>query len=62
MMSPTKLDTVSKLVIDLGKILFAAAVVGFFIPGFSGEVGLLTFVFGAATSVTLFFIGIKLTG
>ncbi len=59
--SPTKIDRLSKLIIDLGKILFAAITVGFFIPGFSGEVDISAFIVGSSLSISMFAIGIKLT-
>ena len=61
MFSQGKIEVASGLVIDLGKILFGATVVGFFIPGFSGAVTVSTFVSGALLSGALFIIGIKLT-
>lgn len=59
--SPAKLNRLSKLIIDLGKILFAAITVGFFIPGFSGDVNASTFIVGSLLSISMFTIGIKLT-
>ena len=60
-MPQEKIREISKLILDIGKIIFTAAVVGFFVPGFSGEVGILGFTIGATTSFMLFAIGIKLT-
>lgn len=60
-MIEAQIRATSKLVIDLGKILFAAFVVGFFVPGFSGEVNLFTFLIGGILALTLFVVGIKLT-
>lgn len=59
--SPVKLDRLSKLIIDLGKILFAAITVGFFIPGFSGDVDIFAFIIGSSLSISMFTVGIKLT-
>ncbi len=61
MTSSPRVEIIAKLVIDLGKILFGAAVVGFFIPGFSGAVTPLTFISGALLSGLLFSIGVMLT-
>lgn len=61
MFSHQRLDVISKLILDLGKILFAAAVVGFFIPGFSGTVSVPTLIAGTILSTSLFITGIKLT-
>ena len=61
MLSPVKVKTISRLIIDLGKILFAAFVVGFFIPGFSGKVTALSFGIGGLSSLSLLVLGVKLT-
>ena len=60
MLSPKELEKLSGLVIDLGKILFGAAVIGFFIPGFSGAVTPVTFITGTLLSSALFAVGVKL--
>jgi hypothetical protein len=43
---------------DLAKLVFASSVVGFFIPGSSGTVSLLTFLIGAASASGLFMLSI----
>ncbi len=48
----------SQIALDLGKIVVAASVIGFFIPGFSGEVGATTMVVGSTASILLFAVGI----
>jgi hypothetical protein len=53
-----QIEALSKYFVDLSKILFASAVVGFFIPGYSGEISILTFVLGALFSVGLVLLGI----
>ncbi len=60
-MPEQKIRELSKLALDLGKIMFAATVVGFFVPGFSGEVSVASFVVGAAVTLLLFVVGIKFT-
>lgn len=49
-----QVEAISKFFADLAKILFAATVVGFFIPGFSGNVNILAFAVGALSSAGLF--------
>jgi hypothetical protein len=61
MISPKQTDILSKLTIDIGKILFAAAVVGFFIPGFSGDVSFSVFIVSIFSSLFLFITGINLS-
>ena len=56
--SALQVKTVSKLILDLGKIFFGSVVVGFFIP--SLEIPLAVFLSGTAFSLGLFIIGIKL--
>lgn len=58
--SKVQLDKISNYLMDLSKILFGSAVVGFFIPGFSGQVNLSIFVVGLILSTTFLALGIKI--
>lgn len=49
---------IAKTLADLAKILFAAAVIGFFIPGYAGFVKTPVFVTGAVSSTGLFIISV----
>lgn len=48
----------AKTFTDLAKILFGSAVIGFFIPGFSGAVTIPIFIIGGVVSASLFFLGV----
>lgn len=56
----TKLKALANFSIDLAKILVASAVVGFFVPGFPGQVNLESFIFGSILATIFLVIGIKL--
>lgn len=60
MIAPVQVRELSRLSLDLGKIVFAAAVVGFFVPGFSGDVHVIGVVIGTLMSVLLFGVGIRI--
>ena len=49
---------VSKILVDLGKLFFAAAVIGFFIPVTAAKVETSSFVVGLTTSLILFIGGV----
>jgi hypothetical protein len=53
-----QIKLVSQTFADLAKLVFASSVVGFFIPGSSGTVSLLTFLIGAASASGLFMLSI----
>jgi len=55
-----QIEAISKFFADLSKILFASAVVGFFIPGSSGYVNMSVFIFGSLFSLGLFILSIAL--
>jgi len=55
-----QLDKFSNFLIDLAKILFGSTVVGFFVPGFSGNVDIATFVIGIAATFTSLVTGLKI--
>ncbi len=57
----SKLKALANFSIDLAKILVASAVVGFFVPGFPGQVNLITFIFGTIGATAFLIIGIQLT-
>lgn len=54
-------EILSKYFVDLSKILFASAVVGFFIPNYSGQVSLLTFVLGSIFSAGFLVLGVMIS-
>ncbi len=49
-----QIESISEFFADLAKILFGSAVVGFFVPGFAGNVSIPTFVVGSLLSAGLF--------
>lgn len=49
---------ISKYLMDLSKLLFGSAIVGFFIPGYSGKVSTAIFIIGVVSSMGLFASGI----
>jgi hypothetical protein len=55
-----QIERVSELCFDLAKIVFASAVVGFFIPGVGPAVNLPTFLTGGACASGLFVLSIAL--
>lgn len=50
----SQLGAISHFFSDLAKILFASVLVGYFIPSFSGAVGIATFVGGLLLFVAFF--------
>lgn len=58
---PSKLKVLADFSIDLAKVLVISAVIGFFIPGLSGNINTRTFVFGSLLAILLLSIGLKLT-
>lgn len=59
-LSKLHLKSLSKYLMDLSKILFASAIVGFFIPGFSGPVNLPTFILGSLFALAFLLAGLKI--
>jgi hypothetical protein len=57
-LNKNQITLVSQTFADLAKLMFASSVVGFFIPGSSGTVSLLTFLIGAASASGLFMLSI----
>lgn len=53
-----QIELIAKTFADIAKILFASAVVGFFIPGSTGAVSIPTFIVGAAFAVGIFGISV----
>lgn len=53
-----QIQLIAKTFTDLAKILFAAAVIGFFIPGYAGIVNVPTFITGAISSASLFIVSV----
>ncbi|MBI3334873.1 MAG: hypothetical protein HY001_00010 [Candidatus Portnoybacteria bacterium] len=53
-----QMQLAAKTFADLAKILFGSAVVGFFIPGFSGAVNIPTFLVGSLFAVSFFALSI----
>lgn len=51
---------ISSIFIDIGKLFFGGGVVGFFIPGISGKINVVTFVFTLLSSMICFIIGVKI--
>jgi hypothetical protein len=60
-LSTGQLKNLSSFLLDLTKILIGSAIVGFFIPGFAGEISSTTFIISVLCASALFFFGIKLT-
>lgn len=56
-----RINKLSDLLIDLGKISVASIVIGYFLPGLSGEIPIIVFVAGSFASLILFIIGLVLT-
>lgn len=50
----SQIKLLSGLISDLGKIIFASIVIGFFVPGIAGEITLPVFVFGVFASIVCF--------
>lgn len=61
-LQPTRrqIDAFSHLLLDLGKILVASVVLGFFLPGLAGEVPFNIFAGGTLISVVSFGAGLIL--
>ena len=57
-LTTSRLEILAKYFVDLSKILFASAIVGFFIPGFSEKVDLSTFVFGSVIALGFLVLGV----
>lgn len=55
-----RIDKLSDLLIDLGKISVGSVVIGYFLPGLAGEVSTAIFVIGAFISVGMFIMGLIL--
>lgn len=55
-----QIESISKLLADLAKILFASIIVGFFIPSSSNNVSLIAFISGLVTFVGFFTLSIVL--
>jgi len=55
-----QIESISKLLADLAKILFASIIVGFFIPSSSSNVSLIAFISGLVTFVGFFTLSIVL--
>jgi hypothetical protein len=53
-----QIDAISKLLLDLGKLVTGAVIVGYFIPGFSSAVSLSAFAAGGLISGLLYVAGI----
>lgn len=49
-----QIESISEFFADLAKILFGSAVVGFFVPGFGGNVSTSVFISGTIISAGLF--------
>ena len=59
-LNETQLISISKYSMDLSRLLFASAIVGFFIPGHSGKVSFATYIVGLVFSSLLFIGGVIL--
>lgn len=55
-----QLDKLSDFLIDLAKILFASSVVGFFVPGSSGQVNVIVFIAGVISTFGCLTAGLKI--
>ena len=55
-----QIQLIAKTLADVAKLLFASSVIGFFIPGSSGGVTVLTFIIGAVSAVVVFSGGIAI--
>lgn len=55
-----QLDKLSDFLIDLAKILFASSVVGFFIPGSSGQINVMVFIIGTISTFGCLVAGLKI--
>jgi len=53
-------ELIAKILVDLGKMFFAASVVGFFIPATAAKINLFSFLGGLITSIVLFIGGITI--
>ena len=51
-------ELIAKILVDLGKMFFAASVIGFFIPTTATKINLFSFLGGLITSMILFIGGI----
>lgn len=51
---------VSEFLRDLAKIIVGSAVIRFFLPGISGGVPLLVFVFGSIAAIAFFMLGVAI--
>ena len=56
----SQIDTLSKYLSDLSKILFASTVLGFFIPSGFGPITIPIFILGALASVSCFIFSITI--
>ena len=61
MLSSSQIKELSRLSLDLGKIIFGSGVIGFFFPIFSKEVSGGEFAVASIVSGVLFVMGIKLS-
>lgn len=52
-----QLELAAKTLADLAKIVFASTVIGFFAPGFSGNLNISSLIMGAVSAAGLFFSG-----
>ena len=55
-----QVQLIAKTLADVAKLLFASSVIGFFIPGSSGAVTVLTFLIGSGVAIGVFFGGIAM--
>lgn len=59
-LNKNQLDTLSRYIADLSKIIFASTVVGFFIPNITEPVAIPTFIGGILTSASCLAFSLKL--
>lgn len=55
-----QIELIAKTLADAAKLLFASSVIGFFIPGSSGVVGISAFAAGSMCSIMLFAVGVAI--
>lgn len=55
-----QIELIAKTLADVAKLLFVSSVIGFFIPGSSGTVTVLTFFIGAGFAIGVFAGGIAI--
>lgn len=56
-----QLDAVAKYLADISKLVFAASVLGFFIPIGTQPIGIITFIVGIVVTATTFTSSVYLT-